>query len=156
MVSSRVVVHQRGMMFGSFSGSHMRNRLLEICGSQLRKRTNIKDRSMRHSLYVIRRSQGNLRIFTDCNLPGLVCTKMHVQAIQFDQYSDCPQQAAIQPRFPGFTPQALTILSQFTAAAGTKRSEDCLTLNVWSKSTPKSSQSDKPVFVLFHGGRQSS
>ncbi|KAF3043721.1 hypothetical protein E8E12_008613 [Didymella heteroderae] len=46
---------------------------------------------------------------------------------------DCPQQAAVQPAFPGFTPQALQILAYFTAAAGTQRS--------------------KPVLVLFHGGR---
>lgn len=70
-------------------------------------------------------------------------------------HSDCPQQAAVQPQFPGFTPQALRILSYFTAAAGTQRSEDCLTLNIWSKETARSVQADKPVFVLFHGGRQS-
>jgi cholinesterase len=70
-------------------------------------------------------------------------------------YSDCPQQAAVQPQFPGFTPQALQILHYFTAAAGTLRSEDCLTLNIWSKQTNKSSTSNKPVFVLFHGGRSS-
>jgi cholinesterase len=68
-------------------------------------------------------------------------------------YSDCPQQAAIQSLFPGFTSQAPGILSYFTGAAGTERSEDCLTLNIWSKQTIKSSKADKPVFVLFHGGR---
>ncbi|KAH7088952.1 carboxylesteras-like protein [Paraphoma chrysanthemicola] len=66
---------------------------------------------------------------------------------------DCPQQAATQPAFPGFTSQALRILSYFTAGAGTQRSEDCLTLNIWSKPTAKSSKAAKPVFVLFHGGR---
>jgi cholinesterase len=69
--------------------------------------------------------------------------------------SDCPQQAAVQPQFPSFTLQALRILSYFTAAAGTQRSEDCLTLNIWSKQTPKSLNADKPVLVLFYGGRQS-
>jgi cholinesterase len=70
-------------------------------------------------------------------------------------YSDCPQQAATQPAFPGFTSQVLRILSYFTGAAGTQRSEDCLTLNIWSKQPSKSSKKDKPVFILFHGGRQS-
>jgi cholinesterase len=68
--------------------------------------------------------------------------------------SDCPQQAAVQPAFPGFTPQAPNILAYFTGAAGTERSEDCLTLNIWSKPTARSYTADKPVFVLFHGGRK--
>ncbi|KAH7396721.1 carboxylesterase-like protein [Phaeosphaeria sp. MPI-PUGE-AT-0046c] len=66
---------------------------------------------------------------------------------------DCPQQAAVQPQFPGFTSQALRILAYFTGGAGTQRSEDCLTLNIWSKETARSANADKPVFVLFHGGR---
>ncbi|KAG9195562.1 hypothetical protein G6011_00683 [Alternaria panax] len=41
----------------------------------------------------------------------------------------------------------------FTAGVGTLRSEDCLTLNIWSKPTAKSAEAKKPVFVLFHGGR---
>ncbi|KAF1947361.1 carboxylesteras-like protein [Clathrospora elynae] len=66
---------------------------------------------------------------------------------------DCPQQAAVQPLFPGFTSQAPRILGYFTGAAGTERSEDCLTLNIWSRQTVKSATADKPVLVLFHGGR---
>ncbi|KAF2708538.1 carboxylesteras-like protein [Pleomassaria siparia CBS 279.74] len=66
---------------------------------------------------------------------------------------DCPQIAATQPAFPGFTAQALRVLSYFTAAAGTQRSEDCLTLNIWSKPTARSFKAEKPVWVLFHGGR---
>ena len=61
----------------------------------------------------------------------------------------------MQPAFPGFTTQALEILSVFTAAAGTLRSEDCLTLNIWSKPTANSLKAEKPVLILFHGGRQS-
>lgn len=68
-------------------------------------------------------------------------------------YSDCPQQATTQPAFPGFTSQALGVLAYFTGAAGTQRSEDCLTLNIWSKQTAKSFEAEKAVFVLFHGGR---
>ncbi|PVH99374.1 carboxylesteras-like protein [Periconia macrospinosa] len=66
---------------------------------------------------------------------------------------DCPQQAATQPMFPGFTPQYLRILSYFTNAAGTNRGEDCLTLNIWAKPSQKSANADKPVYILFHGGR---
>ncbi|KAH6639880.1 carboxylesteras-like protein [Boeremia exigua] len=66
---------------------------------------------------------------------------------------DCPSQPAVQPAFPGFTTQARRILAYFTGAAGTQRSEDCLTLNIWAKPTTKSYKADKPVFVLFHGGR---
>jgi carboxylesterase type B len=71
-------------------------------------------------------------------------------------YSDCPQQAAVQPAFPGFTSQAPAILAAFTGAAGSERSEDCLTLNIWSKPTTKAPEPAKPVFVFFHGGRKSS
>ncbi|KAJ4986248.1 carboxylesterase [Stagonosporopsis vannaccii] len=66
---------------------------------------------------------------------------------------DCPSQQAVQPAFPGFTSQAQKILAYFTGSAGTQRSEDCLTLNIWSKPTTKSYNAKKPVFVLFHGGR---
>ncbi|XP_014550632.1 hypothetical protein COCVIDRAFT_114979 [Bipolaris victoriae FI3] len=66
---------------------------------------------------------------------------------------DCPQQAATQPKFPGFTTQAVRILNYFTSAAGTQRSEDCLKLNIWAKPSIKSVHSDKPVLILFHGGR---
>ncbi|KAL5408038.1 hypothetical protein PMIN04_011541 [Paraphaeosphaeria minitans] len=66
---------------------------------------------------------------------------------------DCPQQASTQPAFPGFTSQARRILAYFTGAANTTRSEDCLTLNIWAKPTAKSSKADKPVYILFHGGR---
>lgn len=69
-------------------------------------------------------------------------------------HSDCPQQAATQPLFPGYTPQYLRILQYFTSGAGTERSEDCLTLNIWSKPSQNSANSDKPVWIFFHGGRE--
>lgn len=68
-------------------------------------------------------------------------------------HSDCPQQATAQPKFPGFTSQALRILSYFTSAAGTQRSEDCLVLNIWAKPSKRSANLGQPVWVLFHGGR---
>ncbi|KAJ8115148.1 hypothetical protein OPT61_g3137 [Boeremia exigua] len=74
-------------------------------------------------------------------------------SFQTNEISGCPQGVAVQPDFPGFTPQARDILSAFTSGSGTQRSEDCLTLNIWSRPTAKAVKSDKPVFVLFHGGR---
>lgn len=82
---------------------------------------------------------------------SLCCHNLRV--IYADWRSDCPQQAAVQPAFPGFTPQAAQILAYFTAAAGTQRSEDCLTLNVWSKAVTANARG-KPVLVIFHGGRE--
>lgn len=77
-----------------------------------------------------------------------------MRIVGLTMHSDCPQQGAPLPAFPGFTDAATRILTFFTGAAGTERNEDCLTLNIWSKQTARSSRSDKPVFVLFHGGRQ--
>ncbi|EDU45734.1 acetylcholinesterase precursor [Pyrenophora tritici-repentis Pt-1C-BFP] len=73
--------------------------------------------------------------------------------VTFGTGFDCPQQAAIQSNFPGFTTQARTILNLSTVSAGTQRSDDCLILNIWSKPSNKSAENKKPVFVLFHGGR---
>jgi cholinesterase len=52
------------------------------------------------------------------------------------------------------TPQAHQIISYFTSAAGTPQSEDCLTLNIWSKPAKNSHKSNKPVVVFFYGGRK--
>ncbi|KAI9802788.1 MAG: hypothetical protein M1833_001387 [Piccolia ochrophora] len=40
-----------------------------------------------------------------------------------------------------------------TGASSTIQSEDCLTLNIWSKPTNSSGKADKPVLVFFYGGR---
>jgi len=53
------------------------------------------------------------------------------------------------------TPQAQRIIAYFASAAGTPQSEDCLTLNIWSKPTLESDRKDKPVLVFFYGGRES-
>ncbi|KAJ6783044.1 hypothetical protein PWT90_01866 [Aphanocladium album] len=66
---------------------------------------------------------------------------------------DCPLTASPPVDYPGFTPQAQRILSYFASGAGTNKSEDCLTLNIWAKTTAASQKSQKPVIVFFYGGR---
>lgn len=51
--------------------------------------------------------------------------------------------------YPEATDQFGRIVAAFTGSIDKKRSEDCLTLNIWSKNTPNKS---KPVIVFFHGG----
>ena len=67
---------------------------------------------------------------------------------------DCPLTPGKQVDYPGMTPQAQRILSYFASAAGTPQSEDCLTLNIWSKATRNSAKGKKPVLVFFYGGRK--
>lgn len=67
---------------------------------------------------------------------------------------DCPLTPSPPVDYPGFTPQAPRILSYFASGAGTNKSEDCLTLNIWAKTTAASHQSRKPVIVFFYGGRK--
>ncbi len=68
---------------------------------------------------------------------------------------DCPLTPSPPVDYPGFTPQADRIISYFASGAGTNKSEDCLTLNIWSKATAKSDKAAKPVIVFFYGGRKS-
>jgi carboxylesterase type B len=68
---------------------------------------------------------------------------------------DCPLSAS-KPvtNYPELTPQALDVIKYFSSGAGTPQSEDCLTLNIWTKATEKASQAKKPVLVFFYGGRR--
>ncbi|KAF5666069.1 triacylglycerol lipase V [Fusarium heterosporum] len=66
---------------------------------------------------------------------------------------DCPLSPSKKVDYPDMTPQAQQIISYFASAAGTPQSEDCLTLNIWSKATPNSAKANKPVLVFFYGGR---
>lgn len=68
---------------------------------------------------------------------------------------DCPLAPSRPVDYPGFTPQAPRIIRYYTSGAGNPQSEDCLTLNIWSKSTPKAVAKNKPVIVFFYGGRKS-
>ncbi|KAK8059211.1 hypothetical protein PG996_009141 [Apiospora saccharicola] len=67
-------------------------------------------------------------------------------------FSDCPQTTSKPVNFPGFTPQAQRIINYFVGSAGNTQSEDCLTLNVWTKPTASASQ-QKPVLIFLYGGR---
>ncbi|KAF4975989.1 hypothetical protein FZEAL_7296 [Fusarium zealandicum] len=66
---------------------------------------------------------------------------------------DCPLSPGRKVDYPGMTPQAQQIISYFASSAGTPQSEDCLTLNIWSKTTANSARADKPVLVFLYGGR---
>ncbi|EGX94630.1 carboxylesterase, putative [Cordyceps militaris CM01] len=66
---------------------------------------------------------------------------------------DCPLTSSPPVDYPGFTPQAPRILSYFASGASANKSEDCLTLNIWAKTTPASLKRRKPVIVFFYGGR---
>ncbi|CAL8584144.1 hypothetical protein XPA_009749 [Xanthoria parietina] len=64
----------------------------------------------------------------------------------------CPVPPSSPPSrpYPAATKQFNNILAAFTGSVDKNRSEDCLTLNIWSKTTANKS---KPVIVFFHGGR---
>ncbi|KAF1995168.1 cholinesterase precursor [Amniculicola lignicola CBS 123094] len=65
---------------------------------------------------------------------------------------DCPSNKPPVSSFPNFTePSGLRVWKAFAAQNTNPSSEDCLKLNIWTK-TPNVS-GKKPVFVWFHGGR---
>lgn len=69
----------------------------------------------------------------------------------------CPAIAGAPPSYPGLTPQAQDIMAAFALVKGRAptQSEDCLTLNVWTRNTESFRDAKKPVIVFFHGGRES-
>lgn len=82
--------------------------------------------------------------------PAKITAKNTYEAAQYG--ADCPLTPSKPVDYPGFTPQAQRIINYFTTAAGTPQSEDCLTLNIWSKATGNSLKAKKPVLVFFYGG----
>ncbi|KAK7739785.1 hypothetical protein SLS62_011227 [Diatrype stigma] len=70
---------------------------------------------------------------------------------------DCPQNTARPFAYPNTTAQYAGIVSSFSNQLNHTQSEDCLKLNIWSKSSPSSGGgmkgSLKPVMVWIHGGR---
>ena len=84
----------------------------------------------------------------------------HEGVVDADEYGfDCPAFSAPPPSYPGMTPQGQDIIALFASTLGAKNreSEDCLTLNVWSKTfgEERVSQKQLPVVVFFYGGRKS-
>ncbi|KAI0392026.1 alpha/beta-hydrolase [Xylariaceae sp. FL0594] len=80
---------------------------------------------------------------------------------------DCPQNTASVFAYPNATPQYQRIYGSFVNQLNNTQSEDCLTLNIWSRGGQSSSRSSssstskaqrlklklKPVIVWIHGGR---
>ncbi|KAI0113750.1 alpha/beta-hydrolase [Nemania sp. FL0031] len=73
--------------------------------------------------------------------------------INADHYGfDCPQTPSAPFAYPNATSQYQRIYANFVNQLNNTQSEDCLTLNVWSR-TDKSQHTLKPVIVWIHGGR---
>ncbi|KAF2737760.1 cholinesterase precursor [Polyplosphaeria fusca] len=65
---------------------------------------------------------------------------------------DCLSNKPPVSSFPNFTqPSAIKVWKNFAAQNDNPSSEDCLKLNIWTKTPTKSGK--KPVFIWFHGGR---
>ena len=64
--------------------------------------------------------------------------------------SDCPDISLPATYFPNQTKNKPNILKYFGGGGGAPQSEDCLTLNIWSKAT---GAQKKGVLVWLHGGR---
>ncbi|KAJ9360092.1 hypothetical protein DTO027B9_1644 [Paecilomyces variotii] len=68
--------------------------------------------------------------------------------------ADCPYTHSSLVNYPNKTAQFDRIFEAFAAVNNNTQSEDCLSLNIWTKST--SSRKPKPVLVHFYGGRWTS
>lgn len=74
------------------------------------------------------------------------------------QGHSCPANATFAPREElvaraeefSLTPQAIPILENLLEQLGVQYSEDCLTLNVWTK--PATNKAPKPVLFWIYGG----
>ena len=63
---------------------------------------------------------------------------------------DCPNVALPASPFPGQSSTKANIIKFFGGGTGAPQSEDCLTLNIWTRAQGGPAQ---PVLVWFHGGR---
>ncbi len=76
---------------------------------------------------------------------------VHCEGLANHRTSSCPFNPSKPVDYPGSTPQQPLIVANFAGQLNRSQSEDCLTLNVWSK---LGGRRDKPVFVFFHGGSE--
>ncbi|TKA61784.1 hypothetical protein B0A49_09466 [Cryomyces minteri] len=67
----------------------------------------------------------------------------------------CPETPSRPVAYPDATPQEQRIVAAFGSQLSRPQSEDCLTLNIWTKPTAKAKKGAKPVLVFFYGGRWS-
>lgn len=66
---------------------------------------------------------------------------------------DCLANKPAVNTFPNFSePSGFHAWNMFAAQSGNPSSEDCLSLNIWTKTPDNSAK--KPVLVWFHGGRK--
>ncbi|KAI0467495.1 alpha/beta-hydrolase [Xylaria cf. heliscus] len=81
-------------------------------------------------------------------------TKFYLEGpIDADHYGfDCPQTPSSLFAYPNATSQYSRIYASFVNLLNNTQSEDCLTLNIWSKPS-KSQRTLNPVIVWIHGGR---
>lgn len=71
-----------------------------------------------------------------------------------DEYGyDCPQTQSRYFAYPNATDQYARVYANFVNSLNNTQSEDCLTLNVWSKPAVGGSLKLKPVLVWIYGGR---
>lgn len=70
-----------------------------------------------------------------------------------DWAADCLSNKPPVSPFPNFAePSGFRVWNMFAAQTGNPSSEDCLSLNIWTKTPDNSAK--KPVLVWFHGGRK--
>lgn len=70
-----------------------------------------------------------------------------------DWAPDCLSNKPPVSKFPNFTePSGFRVWNMFAAQTGNPSSEDCLSLNIWTKKPDSSAK--KPVLIWFHGGRK--
>ncbi|EER24802.1 cholinesterase, putative [Coccidioides posadasii C735 delta SOWgp] len=71
-------------------------------------------------------------------------------ASNFVSTADCVFTPSKLVAFPDATPNFAEIFTSFTGGRGNPQSEDCLTLNIWTKGL---NNAKRPVLVFFYGGR---
>lgn len=70
-----------------------------------------------------------------------------------DWAADCLSNKPPVSPFPNFAePSGFRVWNMFAAQTGNPSSEDCLSLNIWTKTPDNSAK--KPVLIWFHGGRK--